>query len=231
VPPVLPYIAPGDHQAIAEVERRDYEHPSPSQLRAAVGPLQALPPVPQAPLRVSCDTTYRAKRISGRRPVDAITYIVLHCTQGGTAQAAARWFENDDSRGSAHLVIDDNICYRTMQDIEIPWGAPGANYHGLHIEQAGFVTYSSYVWSHNHRMLLHRTAYKVALHCVRYDIPPWFVTAAGLRAGTRGVTTHAQATLAFGGDHTDPGPGWPRYLVMNLVRTYYADIKFRRYPV
>jgi hypothetical protein len=172
----------------------------------------------------NCRTDFRARRSSGTRPLSEINLFVVHCTQGFTARAAASWFANPDSQGSAHSVSDDNVCFATLNDNEIPWGAPGANYHGYHAEQAGFVSWTQALWSTKHRNTLKRTAYRAAVRCKRYDIPRYFRTAADLKAGKKGITTHAECTKAYGGDHTDPGPNWPRRLFMFYVRYYYARL-------
>ena len=147
----------------------------------------------------------------------------MHDEENASAAAAAAWFANPHSRGSAHLCVDDRECYRTLGDAQIPWGAPGANRFGFHIEQAGFARWSSAIWK-SHLLTLRRGAYKAALHCHAFGIPPQFVSARGLRLGVKGITTHAECTKAFGGDHTDPGLFWPRRLFMSYVRRYYGEL-------
>jgi hypothetical protein len=73
--------------------------------------------------------------------------------------------------------------------------------------------------------MLERTAYKTALHCKKFGIPPYFLWADDLKAGKFGVTTHAQITRAFHlGTHTDPGFGWPRLYFMRRVRYHYNQL-------
>lgn len=180
------------------------------------------------PIGANCLKTYKARHHSGTRPLSAISLVVIHSTEGGTAEGAARWFANPASGGSTHLVVDDNVCYRTLEDNQIPWGARGANYNGFHIEQAGYAHWTTTLWSKTHRRTLERAAFKTALHCKRYGIPMRFVTADGLRRGVSGVTTHVECSRAFGGSHYDPGAKWPRWLFMNLVRAYALKIRVRR---
>ena len=175
-------------------------------------------------LTAPCDTTYTAKHHSGTRPLSAIKWVVMHSTEGDSARGAAAWFANPASGGSAHLCIDDQHCFRTLRDELVPWGAPGANTNGFHIEQAGYAKWSSLIWSSKHRNTLERAAYKAALHCRKFGIPPYFVAAAALREGRPGVTTHAECTKAFGGNHTDPGSGWPRWWFMRRVRYHYKRL-------
>ena len=180
-------------------------------------------------IETACDRTYHASRTSGVRDTTIIRWIVLHDEEADTALSAAQWFANPrlpsqgGPSGSAHLCVDDTICYRTLRNEEIPWAAPGANMYGFHIEQAGFAKWSAVVWK-KHRLTLQRAAYKTALHCVVFDLPPVFLWADALKAGNKGITTHAECTKAFGGTHSDPGPAWPRRLFMRYVNDYYGDM-------
>jgi len=178
---------------------------------------------PIQPIAAQCSRRFHAVHSSGRRDPRTIRWIVMHDEENASAAAAAAWFANPHSRGSAHLCVDDRECYRTLGNAQIPWGAPGANRFGFHIEQAGFARWSSAIWK-SHLLTLRRGAYKAALHCHAFGIPPQFVSARGLRLGVKGITTHAECTKAFGGDHTDPGLFWPRRLFMSYVRRYYGEL-------
>ena len=179
------------------------------------------------PIAHKCRTRYRAAHHDGRRRIADIHLCVMHSTEGPTAEAAARWFANPKSKGSAHLCVDDKRCYQTLPPSFIPWAAPGANRQGFHIEMAGFAAWAARVWGTKHRKTLERAAYKAAKACHAYKIPPRWVSAAGLKAGHKGITTHAECSKAFGGDHTDPGRGWPRRLFMRRVRHYYRALEAR----
>ena len=175
------------------------------------------------PVDALCDTTYTAAHNSGVRKPEDIRLVVLHSTEGGTAESVARYFTTPQSGGSAHLVVDDLDCYRCLRNIDIPWGAPGANTAGFHIEQCGYARWTKAEWL-EHDLTLRRAAYKAALHANHFGIPLQWLSAAGLKRGLRGVTTHADCSQAFGGDHTDPGPFWPRRYFMRLVNGYYGDL-------
>ena len=176
------------------------------------------------PVLALCDTTYTAAHSSGVRPVTDIKWVVLHSTEGGTARSVAAYFTLPTSGGSAHLVVDDDACFRCLRNIDIPWGAPGANQKGFHIEQCGFARWSSAEWK-RHDMTLRRAAYKTALHANAFGIPLRWLTEAALRKGMKGVTTHAECSKAFGGDHTDPGAGYPKTLFMTYAKGYLAEIQ------
>jgi hypothetical protein len=186
------------------------------------------------PLRTPCDRSYTAYRNSGTRPLTAVTLIVMHDTEGGSASEIARYFSlhEEGVQGSAHLVVDDKDCFRCLRDFDIPWGAPGANKQGFHIEQCAFAYWNPLLWR-RHMWMLRRAAYKTALHCHKFHIPPHFVRAHGLARGMAGITTHAEVTkwqqsIGQPGNHTDPGRGWPRILFMTLVRRYYKQQEAQR---
>jgi hypothetical protein len=223
---VYQLIAPDDLAAIEAVDRIESDHPSREQLelhheefgidaRLAVAP---------KPIKSNCSRDfYPALRSSGRRPLSEIWWVVEHAQESLTALSAASWFRNPDAKGSAHLCVDGAICYRTLPNDAIPWGAPGANYHGFHIEQAGYTRWSRTDWA-SRELELQRSAFKTAWHLHLFGLPPIFRMAADLERGRKGVTTHLECTRAFGGDHTDPGSGWPRDRFMGLVKTFYAKL-------
>lgn len=170
-----------------------------------------------------CSRKYTAAHCSGTRPVSVIRWVVLHSTEGDTAAGAASWFQNPASRGSAHIVVDDDTCFRTLNNDQVPWAAIGANVKGFHIEMAGHAAWTRAQWLAHDREL-HRCAFKLALHCKVFGVPLRWVGPLRLRAGWKGVTTHADCTKAFGGDHTDPGPNFPKDVLMRYARDYYTAV-------
>jgi hypothetical protein len=127
------------------------------------------------------------------------------------------------SGGSAHLCVDDTICYRTLENDDIAEGAPGANSHGFHIEQAGFAKWSTVVWDGTFaRSNGPRTRPRCTASCSTY--PAGVRVRVGLEKTQPGVTTHREVTKAFGGTHSDPGPFWPRRRFMRLVREFHAEL-------
>jgi hypothetical protein len=122
-------------------------------------------------------------------------------------------------------VVDERECYRCLPDLVIPWGAPGANRHGLHVEHCGFARWTEAEWRAHHATL-ERSAYKAARWAYHYRIPRRWLTVAQLRGGVRGFCTHADASQAFppNDGHHDPGAGFPKPLYMGLVRKHYAEL-------
>ena len=177
-------------------------------------------------ISAACNTKYKARKSSGTRPDSAVKWVVLHDTEGGTAESIARYFASSAAGGSAHLVVDDDDCYRCLTNSQVPWGAHGANYHGFHIEQCGYARWDTATWL-KHIRTLRRAAYKTALHCKRFGIPVRYVDHRGLQAGKSGITTHAECSKAFppNDGHHDPGTGWPRAVFMGMVRAYRLGMR------
>lgn len=177
-----------------------------------------------AAITSTCSRKYTAAHTSGVRPLSHVIWIILHSTEGDTAEGAAAWFQNPASAGSAHLVVDDTICYRTLLNVAIPWGAPGANERGFHIEQAGHASWTAEQWK-QHDGTLRRAAFKTALHARLFKIPLRWIAADGLKRGHAGITTHADCTKAFGGSHTDPGGNYPKALFLRYAKEYAAGLE------
>ena len=85
--------------------------------------------VPEAgggqPISARCSRRFTAVHNSGTRPLSRITHIVIHSTEGDTAAGAATWFANPASGGSAHVVVDDHQCFRTLEDRGYRLALPG----------------------------------------------------------------------------------------------------------
>lgn len=171
----------------------------------------------------------RAANDSGlRRPSD-IRLVVIHSAEAADAQGVAAYFARPSTRASTQLVIDDHDCYRCVPDLVIPWGAPGANRAGLHIEHCGYARWSRDRWL-THRPMLARSAYRAAVWCWTFGIHAGWITTAQLKNGVSGFVTHAQCSAAFppNSGHFDPGGGFPKPLYMQLVRKYIAEITRER---
>jgi hypothetical protein len=178
---------------------------------------------PAQPLDAACSQQYTAVRQSGTRRPSQIGLIVIHCTQSHSARSSAQWFENTRAQGSAHLVLDEFECFRTLDSSVIPWGAKGANTRGFHIEIAGWAEWSRQDWM-KHSQALRRAAYKAAVHAVKFGIPIRLLTADQLRAGKKGIVTHALCTKAFGGSHSDPGRNCPTEQLMAWTKGYAEEL-------
>lgn len=177
------------------------------------------------PIQRVCDTSFRASRRSGVRDPKTIKWVVVHDTEGGTARSVAVMFSGANAKASTHLVVDEYECYRMLDDRDIPWGAPGANVFGYHIEHCGYASWTTAKWL-AHDNTLRRGAYKAAIRCAAHGIPARWVGPLGLRFGRKGLTTHADVTKWQGtpGGHTDPGPNFPKDVYLKYVKQYVAEI-------
>ena len=187
-------------------------------------------------LGAACDRTYTATYHGGTRPLSQIVWLVLHDTEGSTAEGAAVYFQEQASlppnkrTGSAHFCIDSNHCYRTLDPTTIAYAAfSPANELGLHFEQAGFAAWTRSQWLTSGRGTIERTAYRVAYWSRQLGIPLRWLSDTQLKAQTvKGVTTHWQITRCFpaGGlaSHTDPGPNYPRDIFMARSRYWAANL-------
>ena len=156
-------------------------------------------------------------RTDGRQ----IDLIVIHTMEmdekDTTAESCARWFQDPGAKVSAHYCIDNDTIVQCVRDQDVAWAAPGANSNGIQIEHAGRAAQTGRDWSDPYSSaMLERSAQLAADLCRTYRIPVAWLDAADLRAGRRGITTHAAVCEAFKrGSHSDPGKSFPieRYLV------------------
>lgn len=159
----------------------------------------------------------------------SIDYVVLHTMEFWERSDSAEWCQNffatSDRKGSTHCMVDcDSIC-RSVLDKDVCWGANGVNRSGLHIEHAGFAAQEVVDWHDEYsKQMLRLSAELAASWCQKYSVPAVFVDAAGLLAKSRGITTHAEAEIAFPyGGHSDPGAEFPMDEYLALVRGFLGQ--------
>ena len=170
---------------------------------------------------------YHAIHRSGTRSLSAINFIVLHdmeCTAEDTAaEAVGSYFQNPASGGSTNYGVDNNSIQCYLADNVIPWGAPGANTDGVHIEQMGTASWSTKEWFKHAEGTLDRTAWLIAKLAKKLDIPVRRLSDRQVKSRQQGVVTHAQLSRCLGGTHTDPGNGYPLDWVMSRAE-FYRDL-------
>lgn len=165
------------------------------------------------------------KYTSANRDKNDIDVIVLHTMEfpeiPDAAERVANYFQTTSREVSAHYCVDSNSIVQCVHEKDVAWAAPGNNYDGIQIEQAGYAKQTRVDWNDVYsRALLTHTAKLVGQISRRYRIPLVFLDASDLHAGKRGVTTHAEVSKAWKkSDHTDPGPNYPMAHVLSLAGT------------
>lgn len=156
-----------------------------------------------------------------RRPVDVVVIHTMEIGErDGAAEACARWFADPAAEVSAHYCVDAETVIQCVRERDIAWHARGGNGNSVGIELAGFAGQGSDGWEDAYsRAVVERSAALTAEVCRRHAIPIRRVRAAGLIAGRRGITGHADVSEAFHkSDHWDPGPDFPWSRFVRLAR-------------
>jgi hypothetical protein len=175
-----------------------------------------------------------------------IRRVVIHSTvspcEPGGARNIAAYFRSQSAGGSAHYVVDPEETVQSAYDSVIAWHAP-PNSGSLGIEMCDIpgpvpnekpgsarwkALKRSWRWARpEQRAMLKRTARLTARLCLAYDVPVQFVGPRELKAGKRGITTHANVSAAFKqSSHWDPG-FWPRAWFMRMVRAEAKRLRAR----
>lgn len=175
-------------------------------------------------LTIPSPNSYRGRR----RP---LRLIVWHSTEsgevtGGAHNVAAGWFAKPASKVSAHIVADDGADRRYPSGIiecvapkDTAWHCGNANADGYGIELIGRAAQTGAQWadSYSRASISNACAWIIRTPALSF-IPPRWLDDAALRAGAAGHVTHEQVARVLGGStHTDPGPGFPRSLVLSLL--------------
>lgn len=177
---------------------------------------------------------------TGNKP---ITRVVIHSAvmpcEPGRARQLAEMNRAGSGGGSWHYAVDPAETIQCSYDSVVCWHAP-PNRGSLGIEMADWPEQlpapegsprwlklrAAWRWRKaDQRKMLRRTARLAAELALAYDLPTRFLSPRDLRAGRRGITTHANVSKAFGeSTHWDPGY-WPRYWFMQLVRQHARKLR------
>jgi hypothetical protein len=161
-----------------------------------------------------------------------ISRIVIHGTVSGThaggARANAEYFQNANSGGSAHYIVDPGEIIKGASDDTICWHAP-PNQFSLGVEFCDWVDYQAAIdngdpfwhgkseaqfnarWSlPDWDKMLRLGAGLVYGLAVSYSVPITRIGVAELLAGKHGLCGHVDVSNAWHQtDHHDPGPSFP----------------------
>lgn len=163
----------------------------------------------------------RNYRAGGNLPVDRV---VIHDMEYPERPGGAKWcadfFGGSGAPvASAHYCIDNQTIAQSVRESDIAFHAP-PNSHSIGIEHAGYAAQTRAEWLDAYSMAeLRLSARLTADICQRHNLPVVYLTAADLRAGKRGITTHWQVSMAFKRtDHHDPGPNFPMDSYLQWVK-------------
>lgn len=140
----------------------------------------------------------------------SLDWIVLHSAEmkdtSNAAEALGSWLHGPSAAHvSAHYSVDLDSIVQMVPEASIAWAAGHTgNQRGIHLEIAGYAKETAEQWKADGALEL--VSKLVADIAERWSIQLEFVDAAGLVAGKKGVTTHAEISKAFHeSDHVDPG--------------------------
>jgi len=155
----------------------------------------------------------------------AIGVVVIHTMEIaerlGAASACASWFQSPASQVSAHYCVDADTTIQCVREEDIAWHARGGNTNSIGIELAGYAGQKPLGWSDSYsRAVVERAARLTAEVCARHGVPMRRIRAVDLVAGRRGITGHADVSVAFHkSDHWDPGLDFPWTRFLRLTRS------------
>jgi hypothetical protein len=154
-------------------------------------------------------------------PVRLLTVHTMEWPETVTAaEDCARMFATMDRPASAHICGDSNSMVRCVADRDTAWAAPGGNADGLHYEFFGRASQSAGQWADDpSQAALRVAAPQFAEWSAKHRIPLRWLTRGQLRAGLKGLTTHADISAVYKrSDHTDPGAHFPKELFLKLIK-------------
>jgi N-acetyl-anhydromuramyl-L-alanine amidase AmpD len=148
--------------------------------------------------------------------------------KGETAEDVARYFANQrphnpargDFGSSAHFNIDNNSVVQSVREQDVAWAAPGCNHNGIQLEHAGYARQTFEDWHDEYSQAMLKLSAKLCARlCRNYGIPIRWLSSSDLKAGRRGITSHANVSMAFRrSTHWDPGPAFPFREYVQMVR-------------
>lgn len=141
--------------------------------------------------------------------------LVLHSTEGGTPKSVVGTLRG---RGyGIHWIVGENGGVIRGNVDQVLYHCAGYNARTIGIEQCGFAAWTEAQWMRRRTELL-ATAWCLAFDATRHGIPLRYVEPSSVTDATTGVTTHA-ALGVTGGDHHDPGSGYPISHVIGMANS------------
>ncbi|HHI6724364.1 TPA: N-acetylmuramoyl-L-alanine amidase [Staphylococcus aureus] len=164
----------------------------------------------------------------GPRPESKIRNIFIHTTenQWTTRAEDVALYQIRSQSGSYHRLVDRNKVVICNTDDWLTWSTGNyGNDIGLHLSFVAYAASTREQWLAEERAhgTITRAAEQVAAWSKKHNIPLVAVDGAGLRAGTRGVSTHNAARVWGNTDHTDPGAGFPMDVLLEKAKNLQSQ--------
>lgn len=167
------------------------------------------------------------KSNGGTRPTSQIRGIGIHTTEGydqkgiKDLEGLGDYFNRVEA--SSNVAVDgEGYSARYVPDNMKAWTQAAYNGQLLSIEQIGFSKWSRWFWINRRNKQLQKTAKYIAYWSDKYGIPIRKGKASGGVITKSGVLRHSDLGAA-GGNHGDPGPGYPLHTVLQLARKYKKE--------
>lgn len=162
------------------------------------------------------------------RPNGEPLWIVVHDMEAGEhsdrAENTAEYFRtmSDGRVVSAHYCADNNSVVQCVRlgDVAYTVGNTAGNYRGINWEFAGFARQTRAQWLDAFGLAMFRQAAPIIrADAAKYGIPIARCSIDDLKARRKGITSHNDLRLAYGGTtHTDPGPNFPWDVFMQIIQ-------------
>ena len=176
--------------------------------------------------------TFREPKVNLRKRVrnysertTGVNLIVLHSTESHDRSGASdlegvlSWFDNPKAQASSHIIIDaEGLTARAVDDHKKAWTCAQFNSRSVNVEQIGWSRFSRSRWLLRDPQLK-ATARWIAYWSRKYEIPIVRGAVKGALVTRPGVVLHSDLGDA-GGNHGDPGPGYPLNRVLRWARFY-----------
>jgi N-acetyl-anhydromuramyl-L-alanine amidase AmpD len=148
-----------------------------------------------------------------------VRLIVIHTAEGArTVASLGAYFARSATQASSHAGIDDHSIETYVDYDRAAWTVRSGNHVSDNAELCGFAAWTRDEWLNQHRPMLELAAGWIADRCTARGIPVVKLTPDQVAAGQPGVCGHVDWTIGMrDGSHTDPGPGFPWDVVIDLA--------------
>ena len=173
-------------------------------------------------------TFVQAEKYGRGRPNGAPLWIVVHDMEAGEhsdrAENTANYFATlpDGRVVSSHYCVDNDSVIQCVRLGDVAWtvGNTAGNYRGINWEFAGFARQTREQWLDDFGLAMFRQAAPyIRADAEKYGIPLKRCSVDDLKARRKGITSHNDLRLAYGGTtHTDPGPNFPWDVFMQIIQ-------------